>query len=56
MLYLLLILGECDMQTPFEIIVWNKVLIIRKKFAKNLIENYDFTQRVISNKLAYLTE
>lgn len=39
------------MKTPCEIIVWNVVPIIRKEFAKNLIENHDFTQRKVANKL-----
>lgn len=39
------------MKTPCEIIVWNVVPIIRKEFAKQLIENHDLTQRAVASKL-----
>ena len=39
------------MKTPCEIIVWNVVPIIRKEFAKNLIENHNLKQRTVANKL-----
>lgn len=39
------------MKTPCEIIVWSVVPIIRKEFAKNLIENHGLTQRKVANKL-----
>jgi predicted transcriptional regulator len=39
------------MKTPCEIIVWNIVPIIRKEFAKNLIENHDLNQRKVADKL-----
>jgi len=39
------------MKTPCEIIVWSVVPIIRKEFAKNLIENHGFTQRKAAEKL-----
>jgi len=39
------------MKTPCEIIVWNIVPIIRKEFAKSLIENHSLTQRKVANKL-----
>lgn len=43
------------MKTPCEIIVWNIVPIIRKEFAKNLIENHGLNQRKVADKLG-LTE
>ncbi len=43
--------GENKMKTPCEIIVWSVVPIIRKEFAKKLIENHDLTQRAVANKL-----
>jgi predicted transcriptional regulator len=39
------------MKTPCEIIVLNIVPIIRKEFAKNLIENHSLTQRKVADKL-----
>ena len=39
------------MKTPCEIIVWNVVPIIRKKLAKNLIENHGLNQRRVADKL-----
>ena len=39
------------MKTPCEIIVWNIVPIIRKEFAKNLIENNGLNQREVADKL-----
>ena len=39
------------MKTPCEIIVWNIVPIIRKEFAKNLIEYYGLNQREVADKL-----
>jgi len=39
------------MKTPCEIIVWSVVPIIRKEFAKNLIENHGFIQRKAAEKL-----
>jgi len=39
------------MKTPCEIIVWNVVPIIRKEFAKNLIENHGLNQRKVADKL-----
>jgi len=39
------------MKTPCEIIVWNVVPIIRKEFAKNLIENHSLNQRKVADKL-----
>ena len=39
------------MKTPCEIIVWSVVPIIRKEFAKKLIENHGFTQRKAAEKL-----
>ncbi len=39
------------MKTPCEVIVWNVVPIIRKEFAKSLIENHDLTQREVADKL-----
>jgi len=39
------------MKTPCEIIVWNIVPIIRKEFAKNLIENHGLNQRKVADKL-----
>jgi len=39
------------MKTPCEIIVWDIVPIIRKEFAKNLIENHGLNQREVAGKL-----
>lgn len=39
------------MKTPCEIIVWNVVPIIRKEFAKYLIENHNLNQRKVADKL-----
>jgi predicted transcriptional regulator len=39
------------MKTPCEIIVWNIVPIIRKEFAKNLIEDHNLNQRKVADKL-----
>ncbi|MFW6122173.1 MAG: transcriptional regulator [Petrotogales bacterium] len=39
------------MKTPCEVIVWNVVPIIRKEFAKDLIENHGLTQKETANKL-----
>jgi predicted transcriptional regulator len=39
------------MKTPCEIIVWNVVPIIRKEFAKNLIEKHGLNQRKVADKL-----
>jgi predicted transcriptional regulator len=39
------------MKTPCEIIVWNIVPIIRKEFAKNLIEDHGLNQRKVADKL-----
>ena len=39
------------MKTPCEIIVWNIVPIIRKEFAKNLIENHGLNQKKVADKL-----
>jgi predicted transcriptional regulator len=39
------------MKTPCEIIVWNIVPMIRKEFAKNLIENHGLNQRKVADKL-----
>lgn len=39
------------MKTPCEIIVWNVVPIIRKEFAKDLIENHGLSQRETAEKL-----
>jgi hypothetical protein len=39
------------MKTPCEIIVWNVVPIIRKEFAKVLIENHGLNQRKVADKL-----
>ncbi|MFX1297235.1 MAG: transcriptional regulator [Promethearchaeota archaeon] len=39
------------MKTPCEIIVWNVVPIIRKEFAKNLIEKHGLNQREVADKL-----
>ena len=39
------------MKTPCEIIVWNVVPIIRKEFAKKLIEEHNFNQRKVADKL-----
>ncbi|UCF49025.1 MAG: helix-turn-helix domain-containing protein [Thermoplasmatales archaeon] len=39
------------MKTPCEIIVWNVVPIIRKEFAKNLIENNGLNQKEVADKL-----
>jgi len=42
---------KVTMKTPCEIIVWNIVPIIRKEFAKKLIENHGLTQRKTADKL-----
>ncbi len=39
------------MKTPCEIIVWNIVPIIRKEFAKNLINHHGLNQRSAAIKL-----
>lgn len=39
------------MKTPCEIIVWNIVPIIRKEFAKNLIDHHGLNQRTAATKL-----
>jgi len=39
------------MKTPCEIIVWNVVPVIRKEFAKKLIENHSLNQRAVADKL-----
>jgi len=39
------------MKTPCEIIVWNIVPIIRKEFAKNLVDKHGLNQRETANKL-----
>jgi len=39
------------MKTPCEIIVWDVVPVIKKEFAKNLVENHDLTQRQVADKL-----
>ena len=39
------------MKTPCEIIVWNVVPVIKKEFAKNLVENHGLTQREVADKL-----
>jgi len=39
------------MKTPCEIIVWSMVPVIRKEFAKSLIENHDLAQRAVADKL-----
>jgi predicted transcriptional regulator len=39
------------MKTPCEIIVWNVVPIIRKEFAKKLIENNGLNQKEVADKL-----
>jgi predicted transcriptional regulator len=39
------------MKTPCEIIVWNIVPVIRKEFAKNLIENHGLNQKKVADKL-----
>lgn len=39
------------MKTPCEIIVWSVVPIIRKEFAKTLINNYSLNQKEVANKL-----
>ena len=39
------------MKIPCEIIVWSIVPIIRKEFAKSLIENHELTQRAVADKL-----
>jgi len=39
------------MKTPCEIIVWSVVPIIRKEFAKSLIENHGFNLRETAEKL-----
>ena len=39
------------MKTPCEIIVWDIVPIIRKEFAKNLIENNGLNQKEVAEKL-----
>jgi predicted transcriptional regulator len=39
------------MKTPCEIIVWNIVPIIRKEFAKNLIDLHGLNQRTAAAKL-----
>ncbi|MBU0496803.1 MAG: transcriptional regulator [Candidatus Thermoplasmatota archaeon] len=39
------------MKTPCEIIVWNIVPIIRKEFAKNLIDYHGLNQRTAAIKL-----
>jgi predicted transcriptional regulator len=39
------------MKTPCEIIVWNIVPIIRKEFAKNLVDNHGLNQRETANIL-----
>ena len=49
--HIYIIYGENKMKTPCEIIVWSVVPIIRKEFAKKLIENHDLTQRAVANKL-----
>ena len=43
------------MKTPCEIIVWNVVPIIRREFAKNLINKHKLNQRETADKLG-LTE
>ena len=39
------------MKTPCEIIVWKVLPVIRKEFAKNLIENHGFTQKKTADTL-----
>lgn len=39
------------MKTPCEIIIWNIVPIIRKEFAKNLIEDHGLNQKKVADKL-----
>ncbi len=39
------------MKTPCQIIVWNIIPIIRKEFAKNLIEHHNLNQRKAADKL-----
>ena len=39
------------MKTPCEIIVWNIVPIIRKTFAKTLINHHGLNQRTVATKL-----
>ena len=39
------------MKTPCEIIVWQILPVIRKEFAKSLIENHKLTQRKVAEKL-----
>ena len=39
------------MKTPCEIIVWQVLPVIRKEFAKKLVEDYDFSQKKAAQKL-----
>ena len=39
------------MKTPCEIIVWRVLPVLRKEFAKNLIENHNLSQRKAADKL-----
>ncbi len=39
------------MKTPCEIIVWRVLPVLRKEFAKNLIENHNLSQRDAAGKL-----
>ncbi len=39
------------MKTPCEIIVWRVLPVLRKEFAKNLIENHNLSQREAAGKL-----
>jgi predicted transcriptional regulator len=43
--------GETTMKTPCEIIVWNVVPVIKKEFAKNLVDNCNLNQRETAEKL-----
>ena len=48
---LYIIYGEAIMKTPCEIIVWQVIPVIRKEFAKNLIENHGYSQKEAADKL-----
>jgi len=39
------------MKTPCEIIVWEVLPVIRKEFAKKLVENHGFTQKKAADRL-----
>jgi predicted transcriptional regulator len=43
------------MKIPCEIIVWQVLPVIRREFARNMIENHKFTQKKVAQKMG-LTE